>query len=289
MTTPVEYRVPKGRLWWLFFTAVPTVALGWTLMAPSYGWWFPTPALSPMGREIDGLFYMILTVVTIVFFGTNLALCYVLWKFQDRGQESKGWFTHGSHTLEVIWTIAPAGVLLFISLIQLDVWARYRMTKKFAPEVRYNQIAEVTARQFEWRIRYPHPSRVFKSDADVQNWLKERKPDDVYAVNDLHVPSGRDVVIYLRTEDVLHSFYIPDLRVKQDAVPGFSIEVQFHADKSGQYELVCAELCGWGHYKMKGRVTAEPLADYQAHVQRLSDAQNDDGVPDEPAAETASR
>jgi cytochrome c oxidase subunit 2 len=79
--------------------------------------------------------------------------------------------------------------------------------------------------------------------------------DDVHLVNDLHFVKGKQALIYLRSSDVLHSFFLPQMRIKQDAVPGLSIPVWFDCDTAGRYDLVCAELCGWGHYKMKANVT----------------------------------
>ncbi|RMG40441.1 MAG: cytochrome c oxidase subunit II [Planctomycetota bacterium] len=230
------------------------------------GWWFPTDAYSTLGQQIDDLFYLILTIVGVVFIGTHIALGYTLWKgSQDPNRRS--WFTHGSHTLEVIWTIVPAGILLFIALYQMDVWRMYRVQSAFPEDLL--EVAEVTARQFEWRIRYPAPGRPLQ--------LKPQK-GDVYAVNDLHVPVNRPVLIQLRTMDVQHSFFVPSLRVKQDALPGQVIPVWFEVTKPGIYDLTCAELCGWGHYKMRGRVVAEAEEDFRAYLQRLAAEQAYDGV-----------
>ena len=99
---------------------------------------------------------------------------------------------------------------------------------------------EVTGRQFEWRLRYPGPDGSFDT------------PDDLFSVNELHVPVNEDILVQLKSADVLHDFFLPNLRVKQDAVPGMKIPVWFRATEEGVFDLVCAELCGWGHYKMKG-------------------------------------
>ncbi len=267
------------RFWPLFFLAWPIIAIVWSWLAPYYGWWFHKPAQSPLGQEIDNLFYLILIIVTTVFVGVNMALVYVLWKFSSTTPGEKGTFTHGSHILEMVWTVTPAGVLLFISLYQMDVWARFRMVQTFDKQALAHPLAEVTARQFEWRIRYPAPGRNFKNKAEIDEWLKHPSPDDVYTVNDLHCPANKKVLIHLRTEDVLHSFFIPDLRVKQDAVPGLVIPVWFEASKRNQYDLICAELCGWGHYKMKGRISAESEADFAKYLHALAQRQADDGVP----------
>lgn len=279
-----------GRHWWIFFATVPIVCVAWTWWG-SYpapegpGWWFNMNSASTLGKEIDDLFYLLTIIVTVVFLGTQLALVYVLWRYHEKRNE-KSLFMHGSHALEVLWTIAPAGILLFISLYQMDVWGRYRMISTFNKEAMSQPIAEVTARQFEWRIRYPHPSRKFENLKAVEDWLAKPQKDDLHTVNDLHVPTGKPVLIHLRTQDVLHSFFIPDLRVKQDAVPGLVIPVWFDAIKSGKYDLVCAELCGWGHYKMRGQISAENEDDYKKYLVELEKRQEDDGTKSEEAEET---
>lgn len=272
------------KLWSLFFVFWPIVALWFCWIAPERGWWFPSDAKSPLGQRIDDLFYMILAIVTVTFIGTHIGLGYVLWKGATKG-EGKAWFSHGSHNLEVIWTIVPAGILLFIALYQMDVWAEYRIVKNFPAEARQQPIAEVTARQFEWRIRYPGPDREpFNGQKEVERWLNQPERSDVYTVNDLHVPTARPVMFYLRTQDVQHSFFCPELRVKQDAVPGLVIPVWFEAIEGGQYSLTCTELCGWGHYKMKARVVAEPDEELAAYLAGLAAERDEDGFQDESQA-----
>lgn len=263
--------------WCLFFTVWPIVAVAAFVVAPVMGWWFPSDAFSTLGRQIDDLFYLILTIVGVVFIGTHIALGYTLWK-GSRDPNQRSWFTHGSHTLEVIWTIVPAGILLFIALYQMDVWRMYRVQTAFPKDLL--EVAEVTARQFEWRIRYPALGRPLQ--------LQPQK-GDIYAVNDLHVPVNQPVLIQLRTMDVQHSFFVPALRVKQDALPGQVIPVWFEVTEPGAYDLTCAELCGWGHYKMRGRVVAESEEEYRAYLRRMAAKQNYDGVTpiETAAAETA--
>ena len=144
----------------------------------------------------------------------------------------------------------PAVLLLFLAIYQMNAWADMKMRRPvMKPTV------EVVARQFEWRLRYPGP------DGDLGT------PDDLFLVNDLHVPVDEDILVQLKSMDVLHSFFLPNLRVKQDAVPGMKIPVWFKASEVGQYDLVCAELCGWGHYKMKGRITIESREDFDAWLE----------------------
>ena len=263
-----------GRFWTFFFglTAVIIFVVSW--ISPSYHWWFPADGLahSTLGRKIDDLFYLILVIVSVTFVGTNAAIVYVLWKAANFKPDQKAWFSHGSHNLEVIWTIVPSIVLLFIALYQMDVWANYRF-KGFLKDRDGNRkqivaIAEVTARQFEWRIRYPARGKTLKPTP---------QPDDIYTVNDLHVPSGDYVAITLRTDDVQHAFFIPQLRVKQDAVPGKLIPVWFDVLDSREYEMLCAELCGWGHYKMKAKLVAQSYEDFEAWKDETSAKQFDDG------------
>jgi cytochrome c oxidase subunit 2 len=278
------------RFWCFFFVFWPAVAVFVCWMAPAWNWWFPRgvtgdgAAMSPLGERIDDLFYMILVITSVTFIGTQAALGYVLFQGAKRTEESadedvpaKAWFTHGSHNLEVMWTIVPSGVLLFIALYQMDVWAEFRVKDSFPVEVQRGPLAEVTARQFEWRIRYPG----LDENGTPLPLMPDPQPTDLYTVNDLHLPSGKPVMINLRSDDVQHSFFLPELRVKQDAVPGLVIPVWFEAKKSAEYALLCAELCGWGHYKMKARFVAEPEEDYRQWLRELHAEQNDDGVPEE--------
>ncbi|MCC7422305.1 MAG: cytochrome c oxidase subunit II [Planctomycetaceae bacterium] len=274
------------KFWCLFFIFWPLVAALSFIVAPARGWWFPGPAASPLGSQIDDLFYLILVIVSVTFVLVMAAMGYAVWRASHNTEKSN--FTHGSHSLEVIWTIVPAGILLFIALYQLDVWAQYRVKGRFPKGVLTAPIAEVTARQFEWRMRYPAPDRKFANEADVQKWLRQPEPGDLHSVNDLHVPTGTPVLIYLRTQDVQHSFFVPMLRVKQDAVPGLVIPVWFEAINEAKnvnpqlqgvvHEWVCAELCGWGHYKMKARVVSQPAPVFRKYLADLQREELDDGA-----------
>lgn len=275
------------KFWAAFFIFWPIVATISFVIAPSMNWWFPGSGESatPLGARIDDLFYLILVIVAAAFVGTQIALGYVLWRGATEDEGRPALFTHGSHNLEVIWTIVPAGILLFIALYQMDVWAEYRVVSTFPEGTRTQPIAEVTARQFEWRIRYPAPERNFADYRDVQQWLTQPEPGDLYTVNDLHVPTARPIGIYLRTDDVQHSFFVPELRVKQDAVPNLVIPIWFEVTQGDKYELVCAELCGWGHYKMNAQVWAQPESEFRAYLEQLKRDQFYDGVAEE--AETS--
>jgi len=118
-------------------------------------------------------------------------------------------------------------------------------------------------------MRYPAPGKLLQDSP---------QPDDLYAVNEMHVPSGRPVRFNLISDDVQHAFFAPQLRVKQDAVPGLIIPVWFEVPVPGEYDLLCAELCGWGHYKMRATIFAEPQDVYEEYLTNLEQEQNFDGV-----------
>lgn len=290
------------RFWVAFFIFWPIVALAACWFASDMNWWFPKhngtlggtegtmEAFSPIGRRIDDLFYLILIITAVVFVGTHIALGWVLWKGAAKS-EGRAWHSHGSHNLEVMWTIVPAGILLFIALYQMDTWAAYRVQSNYEKKVVLAPVAEVTARQFEWRIRYPSPDHVFESKDDVQYWLENPHPDDLYSVNELVVPANEPVLVHLRSGDVQHSFFVPKLRVKQDAVPGLVIPIRFEVTAPGDYELLCAELCGWGHYKMGARLMARSELEYQQYLRGLQADQQYDGVtqPEDDAEKVAAQ
>lgn len=259
-----------SKFWAIFFVVQAIIAVAFSWYAPDFGYWFPGDgrAHSTLGGRIDDLFYMILTIVTVTYIGTHVALGYVLWRGATIKPEDKVLFSHGSHSLEVIWTIVPSGILLFIALYQMDVWAQYRVRSSFPGKT--EAVAEVTARQFEWRIRYP---------ARGKKLMPTPQPDDVYSVNELHVPAGRPVSISLRTDDVQHAFFVPELRIKQDAVPGLVIPVWFDVleRRPEGFEMLCAELCGWGHYKMKARLFGDSEEEFDAWKDRMATEQFDDG------------
>lgn len=254
-----------GRFWSLLFLMVPILGTAAFVFAvaglgPFYGHWLPEN-INEHGLIIDQLFNFIMYLTGAIFIGTGIALFIFLWKYDAAVNTQRVKYTHGSHVLEVVWSIIPAATLLFIAIFQMNAWANAKMRRPLlskgpdnkagtADDVVQPALCEVTGRQFEWRIRYAGPDQ------------KIGTPDDLYTVNDLHIPVDEEVVVAIKSQDVLHSFFLPNLRIKQDVVPGMKQFVWFKANKQGVYDIVCAELCGWGHYKMRGRVTIEPRAKF---------------------------
>ncbi len=236
----------QNKFWSLVFLLVPVLGCATFIAAPYFNHWLPRD-ISEHGRTIDHLFNFILGLTGVSFVATEVVLFWFMWKYDAKSNKQPVKYTHGSHSLEIVWTILPAATLLFIAIYQMDAWAASKMRQPDIPPT-----AEVTGRQFEWRFRYPGP--------DGQLYTL----DDVHEVSDLHLPVNEEILLVIKSEDVLHSFFLPHLRVKQDVVPGMRQAVWFKAKEQGQYDIVCAELCGWGHYKMKGRITLQSRSDYDA-------------------------
>jgi len=260
------------KFWILLFALVPVAVLGLFLWAPAHkGLWFPDN-IAPIGHEIDGLFYLILWITGIVFFLVNACLVWFLWKYGRKDLPGKSVYSHGNHRLEIAWTIVPAIILTFLVFYQFSTWKKAKFLD-YAPESDIH--AEVLAGQFEWRIRYPFPeTHAKRNDEEVRLW----KGGELEMVNELHVVKDQPTLLRIRSRDVIHSFFIPEARLKQDVMPGFEKEAMwFSIEKAGTYEFACAELCGWGHYKMKGHlIVHETQADYEAWYQQALAAQHAD-------------
>ena len=250
------------RFWAIVFLMVPVFGVATFVAAPYYNHWFPKD-ISEHGRVIDQLFMLILWLTGIIFVATEVALFYFVWKYDARTNREPVKFSHGSHTLEVVWTILPAVTLLFIAIYQMDAWADAKMRRPDIPIT-----AEITGRQFNWDVRYPGPDG------------KLHTLDDIVRVDgNIHFPTGKEVLLSIKSADVLHSFFLPNLRLKQDVVPGMQQYMWFKATETGRVDIVCAELCGWGHYKMKGRATFEPPTQFKAWLDEVAAEQNLRTVP----------
>ena len=244
-----------GRFWSLLFLLVPILGVGVFVVCIAESgvedYWLPEN-INEHGRVIDSLFMFILYLTGVIFIGTGIALFWFLWKYDAEKTTEPVKYMHGSHTLEVVWSIVPAATLLFIAIYQMNAWADAKMRRPTTPgtDEPLPPLVEVTGRQFEWRLRYAGADGVLGTE------------DDVFGVNDLHIPVDEEIVMSITSKDVLHSFFLPNLRIKQDVVPGMRQHIWFKANKKGVYDIVCAELCGWGHYKMKGRLTITSRDDF---------------------------
>jgi cytochrome c oxidase subunit 2 len=215
-------------------------------LAHALPFWMQLPeGVSSFSGDIDWLFRLILWITGVIFVVVELLLVFFLIRYRHR-EGRRALYTHGNNRLEVIWTIVPAVICVVLALLSRRLWADI---KQRMPEDAMQ--IEVTAEQFAWNIRYPGPDG------------KLGTADDIVTLNQLHFPVGKKVVVSLHSKDVIHSFFLPEFRVKQDAVPGMTTKVWFDAARVGNWEIACAELCGLGHYRMKGFLTADSPEDFE--------------------------
>jgi cytochrome c oxidase subunit 2 len=227
-------------------------------------WWFPAVA-SATGAAIDHQFDATLLAMGVVFVAAQVGLGLFVWKYRDRG--GKAHYSHGSTRLELLWTTLTAILFLGLAVISTRIWA----AERFEPAQQDAMQVEVTGLQFAWYFRYPGPDGKF---GRIRPELIDASLGGAYAVGvdqtdpaaaddvvtgTLVLPANRQVAVTLRAQDVIHSFFVPDMRFKQDAVPGLKVQLHFTPAKTGTYEIACAELCGLGHYKMHAtmRVVSE--------------------------------
>ena len=261
-----------GRFWSLLFLAVPVLGtalfvIGILATSGPLALWFPEN-INPLATEIDRLHDIILALIAVVFIVTSLLLFWFMWKYDAAAHTQPARFVHGNHRLEVWWTVIPTAILILLAVYQFKVYADVRINRPMlagldgqigtADDQPEPPSFEVLGRQFEWRIRYAGKDKQLDTSDDI-----------IGEVNELHAPVKTRMVGSLKAADVLHSFFIPALRLKNDMIPGTRQIVWFQADKPGSYEIVCTELCGWGHYKMKGRFVVESPEEFAKYLNRL--------------------
>jgi cytochrome c oxidase subunit 2 len=234
---------------------------------------FPAPPpITSIAVLVDHQYNLTLYVTGAIFILAQLGLAWSVWRFRDRGQRAR--FTRGSVPMEILWTSVT--VLLFLGLGVLGgrSWADVR----FAPSAPDAIQVEVTTNQFVYNFRYPGNDGKFGRleaamvDAPAGNpvGLDPADPsgrDDI-VVPQLTVPVGHPVELLLRSQDVVHNFFVRELRLQQDAVPGMVIPLHFTANRIGQYEIVCTQLCGLGHYKMHSTLDVVSESDYDKFLAR---------------------
>ena len=223
-------------------------------------YWFPVLA-SEHGGRIDSLFGTVLVVTGIAFVLVQGALGLFIARYGANGNERAAYW-HDNPRVEAILLITTAVILTVLVFMGQRVWA----SVYFADQPQNATIIQITGEQFFWNFHYPGSDGQFgrtdtKLITSTNNIGLDRNDpvakDDVVSVGVMHVPIGKPVRVRLRSKDVIHSFFLPNFRLKQDAVPGMAIEVWFTPTRAGQYEIACAELCGLGHYRMKAALTVD--------------------------------
>ena len=211
--------------------------------------WLPIAA-STYADDIDGLILLITVIVGIWFVIAEAVLFYLIFRYRRR-KDRKPEYVDGSRRKQVAWILVPCVAILACDLVidaaSARVWDTMKQTNP-----KPDMTVRVDGRQWAWDLTNPGPDRVLDT------------ADDVKLMNELHVPAGEVVRFELRSLDTLHSLWVPELRLKQDAVPGRTFQGWFEATKPGEYGILCAELCGVAHGVMKGKLIVHESGDYQA-------------------------
>ena len=253
----------RGRAvaWWLSGAMLGVLVLAFALALRP---WFP-PIASAHGAAVQKTLDFTLLATGGFLVAGHLALAWLIARAgRGSGEPSAAPSPRTRRLISVLpalfmAAVAEGGVLV----LALPVWARY-----YGPAPADALQVEVTGRQFFWVVRYPGPDGRFgrtsadRVATDDPLGLDRSDPaatDDIVLLNEIHLPRDRPVRLLLRSSDVIHSFWVPEMRVKQNLVPGMTIEIWFTPTRAGGYELACNQICGLGHYRMRGVVdVAEP-------------------------------
>lgn len=260
----------------LFALAILILVVHVVLLFAFHRYAAPAP-ITANAREIDHQFHLTLWLAGVLFVFAQLGLAFAVLRFRDRGQRAR--FFPGNNILEIFWTSLAVVLFLGLGILGRRAWAAVRYT---GPPSGSIQI-EVTGMQFKFMFRYPGPDGKFGRidpaliDAPGGNPLgidpnsPEGKDDIVTGI--LAVPVGSPVELLIRSQDVIHSFFVRELRLQQDAVPGLVIPVHFTPDKIGIYDIVCTQLCGLGHQTMHATLKVLSESDYESFLRQQAAAQ----------------
>jgi cytochrome c oxidase subunit 2 len=224
---------------------------------------------SAHAAEIDHMTVLVHWLMLVLFVGWGIFFLFVIVRFR-RGANPRASYTGAkgkiSKGLEVAVAVIEGVLLVFYAI---PAWAT-RVTR--FPSESEAVVVRVVGEQFAWNIHYPGPDGKFgrtdisKVSADNPIGLDRTDPDakdDVTTINQLYLPENRPALVHLSSKDVIHSFGLYEMRVKQDAIPGMTIPVWFVPTRVGDYEIACSQLCGLGHFRMRGFVTIQRDADFR--------------------------
>jgi cytochrome c oxidase subunit 2 len=217
---------------------------------------------SAEAHKIDTLLNVMIVLSSFVFAIVLVMLGYCVWKYRAKpGDESDGEPIHGNTKLEITWTAIPTVIVLFGAIYSWIVLGDIETKAADALPV------DVTAQQYKWTFNYPQPH------------------GKVVTSNDLVVPEGRQLELHLTALDVIHSFWVPEWRIKRDAVPagpgGNDIDnsVEVTPDRVGTYNVICTELCGFGHATMRALVKVVPADEFDSWLKKQPEQQPQPGSP----------
>jgi cytochrome c oxidase subunit 2 len=259
-----------GKLQGLLF-ALATVAL--VVLSTLYFTRPWMPSLFSDRGAIDHALWISLVLTGVVFILTNLILAWFSWRYQD-ATGARAIYWHDDPKLEWTWTLVTAAILFVILFNALGLWASIN-----GPAPADAALVEVTGQQFAWNVRYPGKDGILgRTDmrlASQDNLIgldrdDPASADDLLLLNQMYLQKDRPIRVRIRSMDVIHSFFLPNFRVKQDAMPGIVTEIWFTpkqlTDPEKPLEIACAEHCGLGHYRMRGQVHVVAASELDAAV-----------------------
>jgi cytochrome c oxidase subunit II len=223
--------------------------------------WAPPKSISSYGHRLDWLFEYTSWVATIFFIIMTVALVYFSVRYRARPGH-KAYYTHGKANSSEKWAPKLLDLAVFVSLDLVLIGSSYIHTRDFiwnypaGPDV---VRVQVMPQQWVWNFRYPGRDDTFGTD------------DDITTINDMRVPKGKPVMVQIMSRDVIHGFYITNVRAQMDAIPGSITKFWFDANTVGDFEIACAHLCGTAHYKMKGFLKVMEESDYTRWSEEASD------------------
>ncbi len=242
-------------------------------------WWFPS-AISAAASSIDHQFAVTFIVCLILFALAQGTMAWFVWRYSGDRQSAGMGGGRGNARFERAWAAVVTVLFVSLGVVGYRVWARTTLQGSPPGTLR----VEVWGEQFAWYFRYPGPDGQFGPvhpdlmNDGTGNYLGLDRDHDAASRDDivaatLTVPVGQPVELRMRSKDVIHSFFVRELRIKQDAIPGSVSAIHFTAERAGQYEIVCSELCGLGHYKMHADLDVVTADEFQEWLVRQSQSQ----------------
>ncbi len=221
---------------------------------------------------MDHLFSLIYYISVAIFILVNVVYVTFIIRYRRKKKGDRAYYYHGNTLLEFSWTALPFALFLFLAFYSDGIWQDIRYSDKTPnPDL----VVEVMGQTYMWHVRYPGSDGIFgRRDAKFMGMtnpfgIDPEDPngkDDYVAINNMNIPVNKTVVVHLSSMDVIHSFFLPNMRIKQDAVPGQWVDVWFNSVKTGKYEIACAELCGSGHYLMRGVLNVTAQSEFDSWI-----------------------
>jgi cytochrome c oxidase subunit 2 len=247
--------------------ALIVITLGCLWLFIAHPWWFPAGA-SSQAAAVDRGFKTAWWLLGVLFVSGQLVLAWLLRRPRSSPVPGRNW--RGSLGLEIGWIAVIAGIFFWFHFSGASTWSQIMASTAASGQFQ----VEVTGAQFQWYFRYPGADGIM-GRVDAQKFARPEEgnplgidPGDPAGRDDivsstLVLPVGRPVQLDLRAQDVIHSVFIPEMRFKQDAVPGMDIHSHLLPTQVGTYEIACAELCGLGHYRMRATVRVVSEQEFQ--------------------------